>query len=113
MNISDLHFLVAEDHDFQRRSVQLVDRWRPWLAQQLGGMGLEPLPSQANFILVRFPDVPGRTAAEAEAFMARRGVLVRYTASYGLPDCLRITIGLEDHNRAVVEVLAAFLAPRP
>ena len=34
-------------------------------------------------------------------------------ASYGLPDCLRITIGLEDHNRAVVEVLAAFLAPRP
>jgi histidinol-phosphate aminotransferase len=98
------------DHDFQRRSVELVERWRPWLTQQLGGLGLEPLPSQANFILVRFPGTPGRTAAEAEAFMASRGVLVRYTASYDLPDCLRITVGLEEHNRAVIDALSDFLA---
>jgi histidinol-phosphate aminotransferase len=32
-------------------------------------------------------------------------------AGYGLPDCLRITLGLEAHNRAVVEALAAFLDP--
>ncbi len=98
------------DLDFQQRSVDLVERWRPWLAQQLGGLGLEALPSQANFILVRFPGRPGRTAAEAEAFLASRGVLVRYTASYGLPDCLRITIGLEDQNRAVIDALADFMA---
>lgn len=98
------------DKDFQRRSVELVDRWRPWLAQQLGGLGLEALPSQANFLLVRFPSVRGRTAAEAEAFLASRGILVRYTASYGLPDCLRITVGLEEQNRAVVDALSAFMA---
>jgi histidinol-phosphate aminotransferase len=34
---------------------------------------------------------------------------VRNTTGYGLPDCLRITIGLEEHNRAVVEVLREFM----
>ena len=53
--------------------------------------------------------MPGRTAAEAEAFLTERGYIVRGVANYGLPDCLRITIGLEEHNRAVVDLLADFL----
>jgi histidinol-phosphate aminotransferase len=61
---------------------------------------------------VRFPSAPGRTAPEAEAFLAARGLIVRGVANYGLPDCLRITIGLEEHNRAVVEGLAAFLGAK-
>ncbi|HKT54358.1 MAG TPA: aminotransferase class I/II-fold pyridoxal phosphate-dependent enzyme, partial [Caulobacteraceae bacterium] len=97
------------DEDFQARSLALVERWRPWLTQQIGGLGLEVAPSGANFILVRFPQDAGRTAAEAEAFLARSGYIVRGVANYGLPDCLRITIGLEEHNRAVVERLADFL----
>jgi histidinol-phosphate aminotransferase len=97
------------DEDFQRRSVALVERWRPWLMQQLGGIGLEVVPSAANFVLVGFPKTPGRTAAEAEPFLASRGLIVRGVASYGLPDHLRITIGLEQHNRAVAEALAEFM----
>src|SRR5690606_11650972 len=97
---------ALEDEDFQARSVELVNRWRPWLAQQLGGLGLEPVPSAANFVLVGFPKTPGRTAAEAEAFLAARGLIVRGVANYGLPDHLRVTIGLEPHNRALVEALA-------
>lgn len=98
------------DEDFQRRSVEHVDRWRPWLAQQLGGLGLEVvLPSAANFLLVGFPKTPGRTAVEAEAFLAGKGLLVRGVGNYGLPHHVRITIGLEEHNRAVTEALAEFL----
>ena len=97
------------DDDFQRRSLDLVNQWRPWMAQQLGGLGLEPLPSAANFVLVGFPPTPGRTAAEADAFLSARGLIVRYVAGYGLPNHLRITIGLEEHNRAVVEALAEFM----
>ncbi len=97
------------DDDFQQASIALVEQWRPWLAQQLGGLGLEVTPSAANFVLVRFPQTPGRTAAEAEAFLGRRGYIVRGVKGYGLPDHLRITIGLEAHNRAVVEVLADFM----
>jgi histidinol-phosphate aminotransferase len=98
------------DEDFQRRSIGLVDQWRPWLEQQLGGLGLDVVrPSAANFVLVGFPRVPGRTAAEADAYLASKGLLVRLVANYGLPDHLRITIGLEEQNRAVIEALASFL----
>jgi histidinol-phosphate aminotransferase len=98
------------DEDFQARSLALVEQWRPWLAQQIGGLGLEVVPSAANFVLVGFPKTPGRTAAEAETFLSRHGLIVRGVAGYGLPDHLRITIGLEDHNRALIDALAAFLA---
>ena len=56
-----------------------------------------------------FPATPGLTAAEAEAFLATRGILVRGLSGYGLPERLRISVGLEDQNRAVVEALSAFL----
>jgi histidinol-phosphate aminotransferase len=98
------------DEAFQRASIDLTERWRPWLAQQLGGLGLEPVgPSAANFVLAAFPKAPGRTAAEAEAYLASRGLLVRHVANYGLPDHLRITIGLEEQNRAVIDALADFM----
>ncbi len=97
------------DADFQARSLALVEQWRPWLTQQLGGLGLEVVPSAANFILIRFPTEPGRTASEAEAFLASHGYLTRGVAGYGLPDYLRINIGLEEHNRTVVDLLARFL----
>jgi histidinol-phosphate aminotransferase len=97
------------DVEFQARSRDHVATWRPWLTQQLGGLGLEVVPSQANFVLVGFPTTPGRTAPEAEAFLAARGLIVRGVGNYGLPGHLRITIGLEEHNRAVVDALTAFL----
>ena len=97
------------DEDFQARSLALVTQWRPWLVQQFGGLGLDVVPSSANFILAGFPTTPGKTAAEAEAFLARRGLIVRGVGGYGLPNHLRFTIGLEEHNRAVVDALAEFL----
>ena len=109
----DAAIAALADEDFRQQSFELVARWRPWLEQQLGGAGLDVVPSQANFVLVGFPKTPGRTAAEAEAFLARRGLIVRGVASYGLPDHLRITIGLEEHNRAVVDALSDFLHGRP
>lgn len=101
------------DTEFQERSRQHVATWRPWLTQQLGGLGLDVVASQANFVLVGFPTTPGRTAREAEVYLAQRGLLVRGVGNYGLPDHLRITIGLEEHNRAVIDALTEFLGPRP
>jgi histidinol-phosphate aminotransferase len=97
------------DDEFQARSLALVERWRPWLTQQLGGLGLEVTPSAANFVLATFPTTPGRTAREAEAFLASKGYLVRAVANYNLPDAIRITIGLEEQNRAVVDLLSEFM----
>jgi histidinol-phosphate aminotransferase len=98
------------DTAFQAASRDHVLLWRPWLAQQLGGMGLEVTPSQANFVLVEFPKTPGKTAVEAAAVLERRGYIVRAVGNYGLPDYLRITIGREEHMRAVIDILAEFMA---
>jgi histidinol-phosphate aminotransferase len=100
---------ALDDDDFIARSKELVETWRPWLAQQLGGLGLETVPSEGNFLLTLFPQTPGRTAAEAEAYLASRGVLVRAVAGYGIPHGLRITVGREADNRALVAGLEAFL----
>lgn len=98
------------DEDFQARSIAHVDQWRSWLAQQLGGLGLEIVgPSATNFVLAGFPRTAGKTAAEADAFLSARGLLTRRVLNYGLPDHLRITIGLEEHNRALVDALAQFM----
>ncbi|MBV9996807.1 MAG: histidinol-phosphate transaminase [Caulobacteraceae bacterium] len=97
------------DAEFQARSLAHVETWRAWLTQQIGGLGLEVTPSGANFVLVEFPKAPGKTATDAEPFLASRGLIVRGLGNYGLPGHLRITIGLEAHNRALVGALADFL----
>ncbi|MFZ5721007.1 MAG: pyridoxal phosphate-dependent aminotransferase [Pseudomonadota bacterium] len=111
-SIAGQHAAVAAlaDTEFQGRSIAHVDQWRPWLTQQLGGLGLEVVgPSATNFVLVGFPKTPGRTAAEADEFLSARGLLTRRVLNYGLPDHLRVTIGLEAHNRDLVDALAAFM----
>ena len=86
------------------------EEWREWLTGQLEALGLDVTPSVANFVLVRFAQGDGRTAKEADACLASQGILVRGMGVYGLPDCLRITVGLEQENLAVVEALTGFLA---
>ena len=97
------------DETFLQRSRALVSAERPKLAAALEALGLQVWPSQANFVLVRFPTRAGRTAAEAEAALAADGVLVRGLAGYQLGDSLRITVGLPEHNTRVLDILARFL----
>ncbi len=82
--------------------------WLPWLRDRMVELGLEVVPSAANFILVRFPGEPGRTSADANRFLNGRGIIARETGVYHLPDCLRITIGPEPEMRACARALAEF-----
>ncbi len=97
------------DQEFEQATLDLVNTWRPWLTQQMGGLGLEVAPSMANFVLAKFPKTAGKTAADANNFLSARGIIPRVVTGYGLPDHLRITIGLEEHNRAVIDALSDFM----
>jgi histidinol-phosphate aminotransferase len=89
----------------------LNDEWLPRMTAALTEMGLAIPPSIGNFVLVRFPG--GADQAQAcDAFLKARGIIVRPVAGYGLPDCLRITIGTEDDNLAVIGSMKEFLAGR-
>jgi histidinol-phosphate aminotransferase len=97
------------DEAHQKASRDLVTEWRPRLTQAIRGFGFDVFPSAANFILVRFLDEK-RTAAAASAYLLSKGIIVRQVGGYGLPDCLRITIGTADQNRAVLDALSEFAA---
>src|SRR6516162_9550617 len=53
------------------------DVWLAWLTEQIGKLGLEVTPSVANFVLIHFPATKGHTAEEADAFLTRRGLILR------------------------------------
>lgn len=97
------------DQDFVARNRAHNARERAFLTQQLGGMGLEAHPSAGNFLLVRFPDMPGHASGSAAGaihdFLFERGVAVRRVGAYGLPDYLRISIGSEAANRRLIALL--------
>jgi histidinol-phosphate aminotransferase len=97
------------DEAHQKASRDLVLQWRPRLTQAIKGFGFEVLPSVGNFVLVIFPET-GRTAAAANDHLNARGIIVRPVGGYGLPNALRITIGTEDQNRAVMDALSEFAA---
>lgn len=100
---------AVRDTAFTAQAKQFNDRWLGWLCGELSGLGLKPHPSIGNFVLVEFP-ASGKTAAAANQFLSERGIIVRDVVAYGLPNHLRISVGLEDENRAVIEALRQFLA---
>ena len=97
------------DQAFTDRVRRHNDAWLPWLRERLQALGLEVPPSAGNFLLVRFRPESGRDATAADAFLRRRGIIVRRVAAYDLADSLRVTIGAEHEVRAVAEALAEFV----
>jgi histidinol-phosphate aminotransferase len=79
------------------------------MTQAIRGFGFEVFPSAGNFILIRFADEQ-RNALAANDYLNAKGIIVRPVGGYGLPDCLRVTIGTEDQNRAVIDALSEFAA---
>ena len=74
------------------------------LAAGFARLGLEYISSQGNFITVRV----GRAQAVYESLLAE-GVIVRPIAGYGMPEHLRITVGLAEHNGRFLAALARAL----
>ena len=99
---------VAALHDegFLRRSWELNRTGYAQLTAAFDALGLGYIPSYGNFVLVKIAD-----AAAVNLALLKRGIIVRPVANYGLPEWLRISIGLESENAAFIEALRAILAP--
>ncbi|MDE2005929.1 MAG: histidinol-phosphate transaminase [Rhodospirillales bacterium] len=83
-------------------------RYRPILAQGLEAAGIRVWPSEGNFVLADFA-TPERAKA-ADGFLRTRGIIVRPVGGYGLPQCLRVTVGTAEEVEAVIAAMRAFAA---
>lgn len=100
------------DDAFTEQAVSHNDTWLAWLTERLGKLGLRITPSVGNFILVDFDGKDGKSAAEADTFLSERGLILRRLDNYHLSNCLRLTVGTEEANRAVIDALAEYLGHR-
>jgi len=98
---------ALRDRAHMQDAVAHNETWRAWLTQEIRALGLAADDSAGNFVLIRFADAA--QAQAADVFLTRRGLILRGVAAYGLPDCLRLTVGSEDANRKVVAALRDFL----
>ena len=98
------------DRAHVERAVAHNETWLPKVSEEIRRLGLEVTPSVGNFVLIHLPGTPGRRAADADAFLLERGVVLRRVEAYGLPHALRMTIGSAEANEATVAALAAFLS---
>ncbi|MCB1389184.1 MAG: histidinol-phosphate transaminase [Rhodobacteraceae bacterium] len=113
-NLSLAQMAAAEaavrDVDYTRFCATENAAWRDFLRNGLVQMGIACDESFANFVLARF-DSPAEADA-ADVALKEDGILVRKVAGYGLPHCLRITVGDEVACRRILGVLAAFRGVR-
>jgi histidinol-phosphate aminotransferase len=123
-NVNRLAEVAAEaaldDREYEERLRRVNGEGVDYLTRELRALGFEVWPTDANFLLAR----PGRSARGASAAAApagasptgepaggvfgrllREGVIVRPLASFGLPDHVRITVGLPEENERLVKAL--------
>ena len=81
--------------------------YRPKLAAGIEAAGLKVWPSEANFVLVDLATT--ETANAADAFLRTNGIIVRKVGGYGLPHCLRVTVGTAEEVGLVVDAFAEFM----
>lgn len=89
------------------RSIAHNTEWRGRVAAALEAAGIKVWPSEGNFLLADFGS-PAKAKGADDALKAR-GLIVRAMGGYGLPQCLRITIGTAEECTMVIEALTAFM----
>ena len=95
------------DHAHIEKAIAHNETWLAWLTSEISALGIKVTPSVGNFLLLHFTD-----AAEARAaddFSDAAGLILRAVDAYGLPHCLRLTVGTEEANRLVVASLTDFV----
>lgn len=107
-NVNALALAAAEaaldDEEFLARSYALNTAGMAQLVAGLAGLGIETVPSKGNFLLAKVGD-----AVRINTELLKRGVIVRPVANYGLPEFLRVSVGLAGQNARFLDALRACL----
>jgi histidinol-phosphate aminotransferase len=94
---------AMQDQDYMKKTCSLTADLRTDLIKTCRQLGLEVPESQTNFALIRFDSAA--SANSADSALRHRGVIMRGMAGYGLPECLRATIGPPEDMKLAIETL--------
>jgi histidinol-phosphate aminotransferase len=97
---------ALSEPNWVQKSVAHNTEWVRKMTEGLTRLGLKVHPSHTNFLLVDFGSAEASKAADAH--LRSRGLIVRGVVAYGLPTCLRITIGTAEECQMVLDALAEF-----
>ena len=98
------------DQDFIDKTRQMNNEQMRWLEKQFDALGLGFIKSHANFIMVEVEvEMEDTTAASIYQALLKQGVIVRPLTSYGLPNWLRITVGVAEDNLRLIDTLQSIL----
>lgn len=100
---------ALNDTEFLRQSARLNANGYRQLTGAFDALGLEYVPSYGNFVLVRVGNEIG-AGARVNLALLKKGVIVRPVDNYGLPQWLRVSIGLTAENATFIDALKAVLA---
>ena len=95
---------ALDDVEFLLRSYALNSAGMAQLVAGLKALNIETVPSKGNFLLAKVGD-----AARINQALLKQGVIVRPVANYGLPECLRVSVGLAGQNARFLEALKTCL----
>jgi histidinol-phosphate aminotransferase len=103
-NVNNLALAAAiaalDDHVFVAQSYELNRRGLEQIVTGLKRIGLDYIPSHGNFITFRAGD-----ASNVNQRLLKQGIIVRPLGGYGMPEHLRVTVGLEHENVRFLEAL--------
>jgi len=98
----EMAMLALEDKEYLKEVVDNNQKIKDWFENELKILNIESCPSEGNF---SFIETSEKKAKEISAHLTNDGIIVRQLDSYGLPNCLRITIGTKDEMVATIESL--------
>lgn len=96
-----------DDRAYVARAQQANAEGRAYLYRSFEALNLRYLPSQTNFVMLI--DLPHRAEKINQALL-ERGVIIRPTDSFGIPEALRVTVGTQSENERLVNALGEVLA---
>lgn len=114
-NVNSLALAAAvaalADREFVEKGCEVNRSGMRQLTDGFSALGLEYIASVGNFVSFRVPRAHDKAGAGAVfQSLLRRGVIVRPVGGYGMPDHLRVTVGLPEENKKFLEALKVALA---
>lgn len=98
---------ALDDREFLHRSLESNARGMRRLREQLSQLGFDAVASDANFLML--PLANDQEALRLTQSLVERGVIIRPLGNFGLPDCVRITIGTDEENQFLIDTLKQVL----